>query len=139
MKKPELEKEVTIEIGGQTAAKTKFHNYQPEDDSIEVEVTDECIPNDADETELLIGNICESITGKYIVYQDNGRLVKLQDQEEQYEVNKYCVFQDEGSLFPGRITKICQSPFEMLVSCLNKRFEGGWTWPENPDITKITD
>lgn len=139
----------TSEINTCATKKPKFNKNYPKTKDIDLNIIEQCkdvyvpahdihqpplmLPK---ETELPIESCNETISGEYIIDPDNGQLVKLR---ETFEVNQYCVFIDEGSLFPGRIIRISYSPFEIQVSCLNKRFEGGWTWPSNPDITKISN
>ncbi|CAG9572954.1 unnamed protein product [Danaus chrysippus] len=80
----------------------------------------------------------ENITGDFLVHSDGGKLVQINEQEEVFEVNKFCVFKDEGTLFPGQIRKISESS-TLCVSCLTKNLNGGWIWPDKPDLTTITD
>lgn len=47
----------------------------------------------------------ETIMEEYIV--KTSRNLVTTAQKEWYEVGTFCVFQDEESLFPGRIQKIC--------------------------------
>lgn len=54
------------------------------------------------------------------------------------EVNRFCVFKDEGTLFPGLIRNISETS-TLCISCLTKNFDGGWIWSDKPDLTTITD
>lgn len=47
----------------------------------------------------------------------------------------YCIFREEGTLFPGRINKI--RPLQ--VSVLQKNFLGGWSWPSKDEISQIDE
>lgn len=51
------------------------------------------------------------------------------------KVNTYCVFREEGSLFPGRVLKV--TPLEITVSVLQKCFLGGWSWPSNVETCQV--
>ncbi|CAB3250496.1 unnamed protein product [Arctia plantaginis] len=75
----------------------------------------------------------------FIVHLDD-TLIKAANQTSNQNDNQplegsYCVFNVEGSLFPGRITKITDC--QITLSLPQKKISGGWTWPSKIYIHQI--